>query len=91
MWTPIIAGMCAFLVNVDGDDYVVVGNVHHEACLLFLTVADQTTVPPFFDFDHAVHVEIGKDGAKLTIDDKNFFVPRSDGASAKIDGKNILE
>jgi hypothetical protein len=80
MWTPIIAGMCAFLFHVHGDDYVAIGSVVDEACDPFLTVADETTVPPFVDFDHAVHVEIGKDGARLTIDDKNFFVPRSDGA-----------
>jgi hypothetical protein len=80
IWTPIIAGMCAFMFHAHGGDYVTIGTVVDEACDPFLTVSDGTSLPPFPDFDHAVHVEIGKDGARLTIDDKNFFVPRSDGA-----------
>lgn len=84
MYTALLEGLCAILIEAHGVPYVVIG---HPAvltmeppkleCAGFLTVPNGSTVPPLPGFNHAVHVEIDRYQARITIDDQNFVIAKA--------------
>lgn len=78
LYTTLIAGFCAYVVDVHSQSYIAIGRIvmREPGCAMFLLVADKSTIPPLRDFDHAVHAEIDEFRGTLIFDDKTFVIPR---------------
>jgi hypothetical protein len=78
MFTVLIAGVCGYLNDIQGEPFVTIGYIQGKECVRpVLTIANGVTTLPTRNFRHPVHVEIGDTEAVVTIDQKTFRIPRN--------------
>jgi hypothetical protein len=78
MFTVLIAGVCGFMTDVNGEPFVTIGFIQGQECVRpVLTIANGVTTLPTQKFRHAVHVIITDTEAEVTIDRQTFKIPRN--------------
>jgi hypothetical protein len=78
MFTVLIAGVCGYLIDIQGEPYVTIGFIEGQECIRpVLTIASGVTTLPTQKFRHAVHVMISETEALVTIDKRTFKIPRT--------------
>lgn len=77
MFTILIAGICGYLTDINGDPFVTIGHIEDKECVRpVLTIANGVTTLPAPAFRHKVHVKINDAEAFVTVDSKMFRIPR---------------
>jgi hypothetical protein len=78
MFTILIAGICGYMTDVQGEPYVTIGRINGSECVTpILTIGSGVTTLPVPGFRHKVHVKITDTEAFVTVDSKMFRIPRT--------------
>jgi hypothetical protein len=79
MFTPLIAGLCAMLLNAHGQSLVGIGEINGPTCDVILILGNGGMTPPMQDARLAPHrfgARIGANEALVIVDNEEFIVPR---------------
>jgi hypothetical protein len=78
MFTVLIAGICGYIIDIQGEPYVTIGHINGTECTSpILTIASGVTALPIPGFRHKVHVHITDKEATVTIDKRMFTISRT--------------
>jgi hypothetical protein len=78
MFTALIAGICGYIIDLQGEPYVTIGHINGNECVSpIMTIASGVTAKSVPGFRHVTRVEINDDEAIVTIDGKRFRIPRT--------------
>jgi hypothetical protein len=78
MFTVLIAGICGYIIDIQGEPYVTIGRISKGECVMpIFTIASGVTALPVPGFRHKVRVRIiNSKEAIVDIDNYTFAIPR---------------
>lgn len=78
MFTALIAGICGYIIDIQGEPYVTIGHISGKECINpIMTIASGVTARSVPSFQHTTRVEINDNEAIVTIDGHRFRIPRT--------------